>query len=268
MGNEESQFQNNPQHRQQQPQSGLNSSFYNSIGGNDNFQYSQHQQYQQYHPQQQQQPQQQSNNMNVLSSMTSNLAQKAAGSANQTGSMFNSIGQLSTSFPNSIKPMNQLINQFHPGSFSGIGGMGPNKSTGSQPPTATNTMTNSMPNITSSSSSSSNANIATTAKSPIPTQVPEVDLSGLTEEEKQMIQSVMARAQQDTQSLMPHTPQAPISSPKISTTSSTQQMSSSLSTATTMQQQQQPQHHPQQNSSMMPYSNELVYKSFYQEKLQ
>ncbi|OTF69857.1 hypothetical protein BLA29_004399, partial [Euroglyphus maynei] len=156
--------------------------------------------------------------MNVLSSMTSNLAQKAAGSANQTGSMFNSIGQLSTSFPNSIKPMNQLINQFHPGSFTNIGGIGP-RSTGPGPPSSSSsTTTNFMANNTSSAalnavtSSSSNA----ITKSPIPSQVPEVDLSGLTEEEKQMIQSVMARAQQDTQ--MPNTPQAPLSTSKISTT--------------------------------------------------
>lgn len=56
----------------------------------------------------------------MLQSLTSNLTQKAANVTNQPGSMFNSIGQLSTSFPNSIKPMNQLMNQFHSGPFAGI----------------------------------------------------------------------------------------------------------------------------------------------------
>lgn len=56
----------------------------------------------------------------MLQSLTSNLTQKAANVTNQPGSMFNSIGQLSTSFPNSIKPMNQLMNQFHSGPFASI----------------------------------------------------------------------------------------------------------------------------------------------------
>ncbi|KAI2802311.1 hypothetical protein BLOT_010504, partial [Blomia tropicalis] len=45
----------------------------------------------------------------------------------QATSMLNStIGQLSSSFPNSMKPMNQLINQLNPGSFPGLSGGGGN----------------------------------------------------------------------------------------------------------------------------------------------
>lgn len=53
-----------------------------------------------------------------------------------------------------------------------------------------------------------------TTATPSTTQVPDVDLSGLTEEEKQMIQSVMARAQQDTirSSPMPSATGTPMSS--------------------------------------------------------
>ena len=127
----------------------------------------------------------QSNSLN--SSLSNNLHHFSHKPLSQTSSMLNStLGQLSSSFPNSIKPMNQFINQFNPGSFPGGGG-GLQK-TGSG-------LTGSI-----TGSGGPQTSFATDAPSEMnPTvQVPEVDLSGLTEEEKIMIQSVMARAQEET----------------------------------------------------------------------
>ena len=109
-------------------------------------------------------------------------------------SLNSTISQLSSSLPNSaMRPMNQLINQLNPGSMPG-GGSGQQRSgpgPGGGGP-GSGAISNNAP-----------SSAIRPASSPIPPPAPEVDLSGLTEEEKMMIQSVMARAQEDSSSVPP-----------------------------------------------------------------
>lgn len=129
---------------------------------------------------------------NLMSSMSSSFPIKPGGSGGGPGAMLNNtISQLSSSFPKSIQPMNNLINQFNPGSFpggqamSGLINKGHQQQQQQQPTATANHLGPRPPGPT--------APAAPTGGAP-----PDVDLSGLTEEERMIIQSVMAKAQEET----------------------------------------------------------------------